>query len=177
MEAVGKTAIVSRLVQDSFDPQHRMTIGSAVPVKDLVKNGILVRLQVWDTSGGEHFRSIAPLYYRNADVVLIVYDVTSQIPFDAIGQWVNDAKQYGPSGVLIALLGNKVDRTTDRVVATVVGSELVRVQVLFFFAETSALTGEGISDVIDDLLKLLMMNQRPRAAALEQEKNDDGCQC
>jgi small GTP-binding protein len=107
----------------------------------MLLDGVTVRLQLWDTGGAERFRSIAPLYYRNADAVLLVYDVSSERSFGALGGWLDDLKQHGPEGVVIALIGNKADRA-DRVVTTDRAEQFAREKALPLFAETSALTGQ-----------------------------------
>jgi small GTP-binding protein len=174
--AVGKTAIIKRLVNNCFDDRHMATIGSSYSVKDTVSDGIPVRLQLWDTGGQEQFRAIAPIYYRNADAVLVVYDVSCQESFDAVGGWIADVRENGPAAIVIALIGNKKDLVDERVVAADAGAELAQKEELPVFEETSAKTGEGVENVVAEVVKILIGGKRQPDDVLH-EKKDGGCRC
>lgn len=75
---VGKSCILSRFVQGTFDRDIPATIGAAFFTKVLTTSSGNVRLQLWDTAGQEKFRSLTPMYYRSAAVAVLVYDVTSK---------------------------------------------------------------------------------------------------
>jgi len=70
-----------------------------------------VKLQIWDTAGQERFRTITSAYYRGADGIIMVYDVTSQESFDHVGDWLNEVNRYASEGTCKLLVGNKSDRT------------------------------------------------------------------
>ncbi len=95
---VGKTCIVNRYIKGLFS-QTETTIGSNYSSKiETVKPAgvsvpVKVKLQIWDTAGSEQFRSLTPIYYKNAAAVVIVYDSTSAESFDGMQFWVDELKQ------------------------------------------------------------------------------------
>lgn len=70
---------------------------------------VLLQLQVWDTAGQERFRTITQSYYRNANAVIITYDITKKDTFKNVVRWTEDVKKYAPPNVLKLLVGNKTD--------------------------------------------------------------------
>lgn len=67
-------------------------------------------MQIWDTAGQEKYRSIAPIYYREAKIALCVYDITSQRSYDVMKKWVEELQANGPKDIVLAVVGNKIDR-------------------------------------------------------------------
>ena len=86
-----------------------------------------VKLQIWDTAGQERFRSVTHAYYRDAQALLLLYDVTNQSSFDNIRAWLSEIRQYAEEDVVIMLLGNKVDKAT-RVITKEQGEKLAKVK-------------------------------------------------
>jgi Ras-related protein Rab-1A len=73
-----------------------------------------VKLQIWDTAGQERFRTITSAYYRGADGIIMVYDVTSQESFDHVNDWLNEVNRYASESTCKLLVGNKNDRQDKR---------------------------------------------------------------
>src|SRR4051812_620822 len=69
------------------------------------------RLQIWDTAGQDRYRSIARSYYRNANLILLCFDLTKQDTFTKLDEWLNDIKEHGEEGVKLFIVGNKLDLT------------------------------------------------------------------
>lgn len=69
-----------------------------------------VKLQIWDTAGQERFRTITSAYYRGADGIIMVYDVTSQESFNHVADWLTEVNRYASEGTCKLLVGNKSDR-------------------------------------------------------------------
>lgn len=65
---------------------------------------------MWDTAGQERYRSIAPIYYKQAHIALCVYDITSSNSFESMKKWISDIKTNGPADINIMIIGNKIDR-------------------------------------------------------------------
>lgn len=66
-------------------------------------------MQVWDTAGQEKYRSITPIYYREAAAAIVVFDITSKATLENADQWLKDLRNYAPSNIIIGLCGNKCD--------------------------------------------------------------------
>lgn len=93
-------------------------------------------------AGQERFRSMTQSYYRDADALLLLYDVTSYSSFDNISSWLNQIKEMTTNQVLIMLIGNKIDKS-HRVVSRHAGERLAR-DYQINFLETSAKTGQNV---------------------------------
>lgn len=134
----GKTSILDQFTNDHFDGAYISTIGidfnvKIVPIEDKVN----VKLQIWDTCGQERFRALTRSYYRNADAIIIVYDITSEKSFENAKIWIKEVEQYVDSSVLAVLVGNKSDLYMDRKVQFFQGYQLSHEKRMEFF-ETSA---------------------------------------
>mmetsp|Transcript_5113 Transcript_5113/g.9622 ORF Transcript_5113/g.9622 Transcript_5113/m.9622 type:complete len:151 (-) Transcript_5113:314-766(-) len=100
-------------------------------------DGKTIKLQIWDTAGQERFRTITSSYYRGAQGIIIVYDVTDQESFDNVKQWLQEIDRYAAEEVNTLLVGNKSDLTTKRVVTYEAAKEYAET-VGMEFLETSA---------------------------------------
>ncbi|CAG9857403.1 unnamed protein product [Phyllotreta striolata] len=105
----GKTCVVQRFKNGLFIERHGNTIGVDFSMKTLLVDGKKVKLQIWDTAGQERFRTITQSYYRSANGVLIVYDITKRSSFLSVGKWVEEVKRYSDNSVALAVVGNKAD--------------------------------------------------------------------
>ncbi|KAH3763648.1 Rab GTPase [Pelomyxa schiedti] len=113
--SAGKTCLVGRLVQGQF-VEALPTIGASFQAHRLSVDSRTVKLELWDTAGQERYRSLTPMYYRNARVALIVYDITSPESFSVAKKWVDELKLCAPQNLLLAFVGNKSDLDTQRAV-------------------------------------------------------------
>ncbi|XP_066471896.1 ras-related protein Rab-37 isoform X3 [Tiliqua scincoides] len=111
--------------------------------KVVTVDGVKVKLQIWDTAGQERFRSVTHAYYRDAQALLLLYDITSKMSFDNIRAWLTEIHEYAQKDVVIMLLGNKADVSSERVIRTEDGASLAR-EYGVPFMETSAKTGMNV---------------------------------
>ena len=101
-----------RFTDDAFDEHIQSTIGVDFKVKHIELNKKRIKLTVWDTAGQERFRTLTSSYYRGAQGVVMVYDVTRRDSFDNLDHWLKEIKLYSPNngeGVVKLLVGNKID--------------------------------------------------------------------
>ncbi|CAB4253265.1 similar to Saccharomyces cerevisiae YOR089C VPS21 Rab family GTPase required for endocytic transport and for sorting of vacuolar hydrolases [Maudiozyma barnettii] len=148
--AVGKSSIVLRFVSNDFSENKEPTIGAAFLTQRVNINDHTVKFEIWDTAGQERFASLAPMYYRNAQAALVVYDITKPQSFIKARHWVKELHEQANKNIIIALVGNKVDILEDnedeRKVSREEAEKLAEEEDLLFF-ETSAKTGTNISEV------------------------------
>ena len=88
--------------------------------------GKTVKLQIWDTAGQERFRSVTRSYYRGAAGALLVYDITSRESFNALSNWLTDARTLASPSIVILLVGNKKDLEDEREVTFLEASRRVK---------------------------------------------------
>ena len=150
---VGKTSIASRYCKNTFNDHHINTIGGAYQQQKVVlNNGAIVKLHIWDTSGQERFRAMTNLYYRDAQVALLTYDITNESSFAGIEFWIDELKyKVENENMILFLVGNKSDASDEeRKVPKSKGKKFADDNNLLFF-ETSAKTGAGVKDLFVDV--------------------------
>ncbi|XP_067164552.1 ras-related protein Rab-37 isoform X6 [Apteryx mantelli] len=155
---VGKSCFLSRFKDGAFlSGTFIATVGIDFRNKVVAVDGVKVKLQIWDTAGQERFRSVTHAYYRDAQALLLLYDITSKISFDNIRAWLSEIHEYAQKDVVIMLLGNKADMSGERAVRTEDGASLAR-EYGVPFMETSAKTGLNV-----ELAFLAVANSSPAA--------------
>ncbi|KAF9380575.1 hypothetical protein CPC16_010262 [Podila verticillata] len=107
--AVGKSSLVLRFVNDEFQENKEPTIGAAFLTQKCRLEDKVIKFEIWDTAGQERFHSLAPMYYRNAQAAVIVYDVTKASSLEKAKSWVKELQRQANPSIVIALTGNKVD--------------------------------------------------------------------
>ena len=117
--AVGKSSLVLRFVKDQFDDYRESTIGAAFLTQTVSLDAqTTVKFEIWDTAGQERFRTITNGYYRGADGILIVYDLTDRDSFDNVNMWYEEMSRSVNQKVVSVLIGNKLDMDSRRAVST-----------------------------------------------------------
>ena len=146
---VGKSSIVMRYVNNEFYDMQESTIGAAFFTKiHSIDNNNNISLQIWDTAGQERYQSLAPMYYRDSQLILIVFDVTCRYSFvRANAMLLETTERCGNS--LICLIGNKCD-VMNREISDSEIHDYVRTKNILYFG-TSAKTGAGVSEMFDHL--------------------------
>jgi len=107
--AVGKSSVVLRFVSNDFQANKEPTIGAAFLTQKCRLEDRVLRYEIWDTAGQERFHSLAPMYYRNAQAAVVVYDVTKAASLEKAKSWVKELQRQANPNIVIALAGNKVD--------------------------------------------------------------------
>ncbi|OBZ79478.1 Vacuolar protein sorting-associated protein 21 [Grifola frondosa] len=110
--AVGKSSIVLRFVSNEFQANKEPTIGAAFLTQKCRLEDRVLRYEIWDTAGQERFHSLAPMYYRNAQAAVVVYDVTKASSLEKAKTWVKELQRQANPNIVIALAGNKIDLVT-----------------------------------------------------------------
>ena len=150
---VGKTSIVLRYTNNIFEKNYLPTIGGAYSQKILaLKNGISLKLNIWDTSGQERFRTMIKLYYRDAEAAILVYDINNEKSLINLEYWIQELKNnVDTKNIIIAMAGNKCDiEEIDGKVDFKKGKKFAEDN-NFIFYETSALKGIGIENLFYDI--------------------------
>lgn len=142
----GKTCMLTRFTENQFTESYISTIGVDFKIKTMEIDGLKVKILIFDTAGQERFKKISSLYYRGAQGVLFVYDITDRTSFDDINMWVGEINNNASDTINKMLVGNKLDLVRLRTVSTEQG-EILAKEIGVKFAEISAKTGEGIQEM------------------------------
>jgi small GTP-binding protein len=152
---VGKTCILRRFVENKFLKNHLATIGIDFKTKTLTINDQEIKLKIWDTAGQERFRNITTQYYKGADGIVLVYDVTDDASYEKIRDWMDQILSNTQRDEIgLVLLGNKCDME-PRIISEEQGNQLADELKISYF-ETSALTGQGIKEAFEQLTRDIM---------------------
>ena len=152
---VGKTCILRRFVENKFLKNHLATIGIDFKTKTLNINNQEIKLKIWDTAGQERFRNITTQYYKGADGIVLIYDVTDDASYEKIRDWMEQIlSNTKREDIGLVLLGNKCDME-PRSVKEEQGIKMAEELKVSYF-ETSALTGQGINEAFNELTRDIM---------------------
>ncbi|XP_045509740.1 ras-related protein Rab-21-like isoform X2 [Colias croceus] len=113
---VGKTSILLRYIEDKFNDKHLTTLQATFLNKKLNINGKRINLSIWDTAGQEKFHALGPIYYRNSNGAILVYDITDEDSFGKVKNWVKELKKMLGSDIVLVIAGNKIDLEHERTV-------------------------------------------------------------
>uniref|UniRef100_A0A915DAM6 Uncharacterized protein n=1 Tax=Ditylenchus dipsaci TaxID=166011 RepID=A0A915DAM6_9BILA len=134
----GKTCLLIRYKDGTFlNNNFISTVGIDYRSKLVEVDKYKVKLQIYDTAGQERFRSITASYYRDADALLLIFDVTNRTSFDNIRNWLAQVREYAKDNVQITLVGNKIDLSAQRKVKTDEARQLAQTYNISYI-ETSA---------------------------------------
>jgi len=113
---VGKSCLLLRFADDTYTESYISTIGVDFKIRTIQLEGRVIKLQIWDTAGQERFRTITSSYYRGAHGIIVVYDVTDQVSFNNVKQWMQEIQRYACDSVCRLLVGNKSDLVEKKMV-------------------------------------------------------------
>ena len=119
---VGKTCFLLRYFKNQFNEVFLSTIGIDKEIKHVKVGNDTYKLTLWDTAGQERFKCLPKKYYQNADGVLLLFDVTNEETFNNVTNWMKDVKENSnkegkQSDIALYLIGNKIDKSDERVIS------------------------------------------------------------
>ena len=145
-QSVGKSCILNRFMNDTFTEEYQATIGLDFQSKNVQIDNQDIHLLLYDTAGQEKFCSLIPMYTRDANIILLVYDISCKESFEHLPEWLNDLTTVNLDDVIFALVGNKNDLEDQRQVTTEEGEKFAKER-NYIFHEVSAKTSDGFSDL------------------------------
>lgn len=138
-----------------FSTNLMNSIGVDFKLKNINIDEKKVKLQIWDTAGQERFRTITTTYYKGAQAIIIVFDVTDKDSFDHLKNWIADIEKYAKEGIMKILVGNKCDLKEKRMISEEQAREFSRKYNIEYF-ETSAKDSSNIQELFVDTTRTFM---------------------
>ncbi|XP_068083749.1 ras-related protein Rab-21 isoform X2 [Anabrus simplex] len=166
--------MVVRYIGKMFSHHISPTIGASFFTCKLNIEDIRVKLQVWDTAGQERFRSMAPMYYRNANAALLVFDITQYHTFTSIKSWVKELQRNVEEPMVLCVVGNKTDLASDRKVSREEAFQYAQ-SIGGNYFESSALQDYGIEEVFfNTAMGLIRLSEDSLCSSLRVYDSADG---
>ena len=151
--SVGKTCFLKKYTDKTFQDIHMSTIGLDYRLKSMtLKSGKKIKLQIWDTAGQDRYRSITKNYYKGANGIILIYDITNVETYNNVENWISQIKEESSPNVIIYIVGNKIDMENERKVTTEEGKKIADDYKLPFI-ETSAKSDININETFEDLVE------------------------
>ena len=170
---VGKTCIIARFIHDKFDPNVITSSSGQMVMKPIeLPNGKSITIHLWDTVGQEKYRSMNKIFYKNAQVVILVYDVTDKKSFYEVkNYWYGQVKELGCKDIIICVAANKYDLYEERQVSNEDGEEFAK-SIGAIFVSTSAKNASGINALFENIAHKII-DPNFDFAASEKKKNEE----
>ena len=151
---VGKTSIIQRYVNDEYDPNIIFSSSAQFLTKTIELNELqTVKFDIWDTAGQEKFRALAKIFYKDARVIILVYDITNKVSFENLKQyWFKEIEENSISDAIIVIVGNKSDLYEIEQVTDEEGQKYAD-EKKAIFKKTSALSNRNIDSLFNDVAK------------------------
>jgi len=153
--AVGKSCLIKRYCEERFVSKYIATIGVDYGVKPVNIDGTDVRVNFWDLSGHSEFFEVRNEFYKDAQGIVLVFDVGNKESFDECDTWISEAAKYGanPSDTPVVLCANKTDK--KRIVGTEEARSYASNRGMKYY-ETSASSGQNVEDMFNDLFSSII---------------------
>jgi len=150
---VGKTSIISQFTANKFNPRCPTSV-SAQFISKIIKfpqYNKSIKFDIWDTVGQEKYRSLAKIFYKDALIIIFVYDITTEFSFTAIKDfWFKETNENADNEPILALVANKVDLYKDEKITNDMGKAYAD-EINAIFQNTSALSNSGIYKLFENL--------------------------
>ncbi|KAI5189292.1 Ras-related protein Rab-1A [Nematocida sp. AWRm77] len=170
---VGKTSILQRFIENTFQGRFTSTIGIDFRSKRVEVDGKEVELQIWDTAGQERFFTITKSYYRGSDGIFLTFDLSSECSFKNTEKWVTAIQAKMEEKVPVFLLANKKDLVQEKEMESL--STLKKFHELAERLSTpwyiiSAQSGENIEEMFIDMARKIMQKKQPKPSLKKNHK-------
>ena len=177
--SVGKTSIIKIVSGDPFDDKETATVGVDFGQISKTVGNKEITLEIWDTAGQERFRSLVPVYCRNVNAAFAIFDLTSMDSFEKLDSWIHLFMSLGDEKRIVFIIGNKADLKDTIQVPFDKAKEWSEKNGYKLFL-VSAKTGEGIKQMVDEVIQdlLVAFPQKEQAETIvvnPTEETQSGC--
>ena len=173
---VGKTCIISRFISNEFDKEVESTDGASYGTKELElpKLNKKINLDIWDTAGQERYKSLTKFFYKDAQIIIMVYDITKKLTFENIkNQWYKEIQELSGKNFILGIAGNKSDLYESEEVPEKEAREYAK-SINAVYSLTSAQNNTGIKQLFEDVgMQILAPDFQEKIMEEQKEKKED----
>ena len=152
---VGKTSIATRMSTGSCDSKYTPTIGSDFYNCSFTVKGEEAKISMFDMSGNPEFIEVRNEFYKESQVLMMVFDITSKKSFDALDMWLREANKYGGEALPVWVVGTRLDQEAKRAVEKSAANDWAKSRSFKGYFEVSAVTGSGMTELFSDIVNKL----------------------
>ena len=168
--SVGKTCFLLRYCDRTFQEAHLSTIGLDYRLKTMtLENNKNIKLQIWDTAGQDRFRALTKNYYKGANGIILIYDISATQTFENVKIWINNIKEEANPYVIIYLVGNKIDLPPESRTITEEEGKKMANEYKLLFKEASAKLGTNVNEIFQELVEKIDAEAKPELPPSEQK--------
>ncbi|XP_064543579.1 uncharacterized protein RabX1 [Drosophila montana] len=170
---VGKSRLVIKYIKNALHRTEEPTIAVSFFTCNIILDDVKIKLQIWDTAGQERFRAVAPMYYRNANAAILVFDLTQYKTFTEIKSWIQELHRNVQDPMILTLVGNKTDMQSQRAVSRD-EAHLFAISIGATYFETSTETDQGLEQVfLSTALGLVRLADEGKSHSLRSFESSD----
>ena len=179
---VGKTSIISQFTTNKFNPRCATSVSAQFTSKtvEFPELGKTIKFDIWDTVGQEKYRSLAKIFYKDAKVIILVYDILNVFSFNALKEfWYKETTDNADNDPIFAVVANKIDLYQEQKVDNNDGKAFAD-EIQAIFQTTSAMSNSGIKNLFDNIGKKYIMpdydykaSDKQAMEAYLKKKNDE----
>ena len=160
--AVGKTSLLNMYSEGIFSTSHMATLGLDYVNKSYIPEGGTadqkMQVKIWDTAGQERFRTLTQSFYKQAQGVILCFDVTNANSFKNVKMWLESIYADADENIAKILVGNKVDRAADRKISKHDAQEMADKNEMKYF-EASAKENQGVTELMNEIMEQVYTNR------------------
>ena len=171
----GKSSLIERFINNTFRKDTPSTLIGSFSSKVVYyeKENIKIRYDIWDTAGQEKYRSINKIFYQDAQVTLLVYDITQKETYDAIkNYWFQEVKDNAPEDVIVFIVGNKSDLYEKEAVNEEEARQYAK-DINALYKLVSAENGDGINEIFKMIGERMLTQEFLEKIKNEKNNNDN----
>ena len=175
---VGKTNLINVATGKNFDDGYNLTIGGNFLSKTFEIDSVKYKINLWDTAGSERYRGLTKLFYKGSDIVIFVYDITSEKSFSSLEDWIKETKDIIENDYVCGIVGNKKDLYKEEKITEQEGENFAKKKGMKFKLVSAKEDKISFIDFIEELTKDAKINlEKKRAAILLQNKKNKKHKC
>lgn len=173
---IGKSALITRYIDDNYNDNYYNTIGVDFRIKICDIHDKKIKINIWDTAGQEKFKSLITSYYRNSDIIIMVFDLSNQMSFRHIDYWYSEI-EYFCKDMKVYLVGTKSDIGKNNYIVDDESINNICNKYNMTYYETSAKKNKNINELFDDIveniyIKCLSKKATEETLLIEEKENN-----